>query len=716
MKRLRYILTAAAILLCAVANAASANRMLREFLDRIGGHDASRLIMTRVDPKLDRDGREVFVITSSKGKPMVEGSSILAVTTGINYYLNHYAGINLAWNRLTVNLADYKLPVPERPERHACRADYRYYLNYCTFSYSMSTWTWDRWQKEIDWMALHGINLPLQIVGLEQVWRELLMKDYGYTAAEADKFVAGPCYQAWWGMNNLEGWGGPNPDWWYERQARLGRKICDRERELGMHPVLPGFSGMVPSDFTAKTGIQAADQGGWCGFQRPYILSPASNDFASVARNYYRILHKVMGPSDYYSLDPFHEGGYIEGLDMGQAYAALYQSLVDTNPNARWVIQQWQWGNGRQYAVLNEVPKGRLVILDLFSDAQPRFEKYDGHDAVYCSLPNFGGRTGMIGRFNGVIDGYFDFIEKYPNIKGIGATPEAIEQTPVLYDMLFELPWLDGKPDPAEWMARYTEARYGADSPQAKSAWEKLRNSALDCRTRLQGPQEAIVCARPALEADRVSTWGGTKLFYDPAVVASAARDLLDADLQGQNYTYDLIDVTRQALTDYAQTILAAMKTAHEQGDTQAFNARRDEFLGLILDLDELLNTDESAMLGHWTEMARDIADESPKATDAGRNWLELNNARTLITTWGPRVASENGGLRDYSYREWGGMLRDFYYPRWKKWFDNGMAGDIDWYEWEHQWAMDASKRYSREPAGDARKIARRLLDKYLPR
>ena len=197
------------------------------------------MIMTRVDPKLERDGREVFVVTSSKGKPMVEGSSVLAVTTGINYYLNHYAGINLAWNRLTVNLADHKLPVPEQPERHACRADYRYYLNYCTFSYSMSTWTWDRWQKEIDWMALHGINLPLQIVGLEQVWRELLMKDYGYSAADADKFVAGPCYQAWWGMNNLEGWGGPNPDWWYERQAKLGRKYVSVSASWECTPCFP---------------------------------------------------------------------------------------------------------------------------------------------------------------------------------------------------------------------------------------------------------------------------------------------------------------------------------------------------------------------------------------------------------------------------------------------------------------------------------------------
>ena len=87
-------------------------------------------------------------------------------------------------------------------------------------------------------MALHGINMPLQIVGLEEVWRRVLL-DYGYGGKEISSFVAGPCFQAWWGMNNLQGWGGPNPEWWYERQEKLCRLINGRMRELGMTPVLP---------------------------------------------------------------------------------------------------------------------------------------------------------------------------------------------------------------------------------------------------------------------------------------------------------------------------------------------------------------------------------------------------------------------------------------------------------------------------------------------
>lgn len=44
--------------------------------------------------------------------------------------------------------------------------EYRYYMNVCTFGYSYVWWDWTRWEKEIDWMAMNGINIPLAFVGL----------------------------------------------------------------------------------------------------------------------------------------------------------------------------------------------------------------------------------------------------------------------------------------------------------------------------------------------------------------------------------------------------------------------------------------------------------------------------------------------------------------------------------------------------------------------
>lgn len=687
----------------------------------------------------DSAPKDIFIITSKDDRPCVKGNSVLAITTGINWYLNHYAHINISWSQLKIDdIENYEFPIPEKEEIHVCDADYRYYLNYCTFSYSMSVWTWERWEQEIDWMALHGINMPLQIVGLDVVWMRLLTEHYGYTKDEANEFIAGPCFQAWWGMNNLEGWGGKNPDWWYKRQVSLAKKICNRMRELGMQPVLPGFSGMVPSDFTDKTGISSNSQGLWCGFKRPHILNPNTEDFKVMAERYYKILEEVMGTSTYYSMDPFHEGANTDGIDVPAAYKAIADAMYEANDDIdeKWVIQYWQW-NADQYHVLDYVKKGDLIILDLFSTAHTHFQEYKGHEAVYCMLPNFGGRSGFMGRFNGVIEGYFENKKMHPNIKGVGATPESIGSVPVLYDILFELPWHETKPDAKEWMRNYTISRYGVESTLAQGAWELLRNSALNCETALQGPHEAVTCARPSLNVDRVSSWGGTEIFYDAKDVAEAARKLLEADLEGENYYYDLVDVWRQAMTDKVYYLLKEISSLYQMpelvegmtsnnlistdsitggiSDSLTFIKKRDEFLRLINDIDRLLNTNKHFMLGTWTEMARAIADEVEGTTESDRDWLELNNARTLITTWGDEVNANQGGLRDYSYRQWGGMMKDFYLPRWQYFFNNNMASPPEgWFEMERKWALDKSLRYSDKPQGNTKDVIRSVIEKSL--
>ena len=686
-------------------------------LNRIGGSGTSDRFVTIVDESLSTDGKDVFVITSQDGKPCVKGNCTLAVTTGINWYLNHYAHVNLAWNNLTTDLTAVSLPVPTQEEKHNCSVDYRYYLNYCTFSYSMSVWTWERWQKEIDWMALHGINMPLQIIGLDVVWKNLLTKDYGYSSAEANNFIAGPCFQGWFGMNNLQGWGGPNPDWWYKRQEGLAKKILARERELGMKPVLPGYAGMVPSDFTSKTGIEANSQGEWCGFTRPYILNPNKAAFAEVSKKYYNRLEELMGTSDYYSIDPFHEGANTSGIDVPAAYEKLASALYDNvNENAKWVVQFWQW-SGEQYNILDKVKEGKLIILDLFSEAVPNFGSYKGHESVYCNLPNFGARTGLFGRLNKTLSEFYDYKKKYSGINGVGATPEGIEQVPVLYDALFELPWYASKPDAKKWMSDYTQARYGTENTEAQEAWEKIRNSALNCPTRLQGPHEAVLCARPSLTVGKVSSWGGTDIFYNPQDVVDAAYKMLQAksSLSGQNYSYDLTDFTRQAFTDYGYYLLKGIKDAANSHDDAAYAKRRDAYLQLILDLDELLNTNQSFMLGRWTNLARAIADEESGTTESDKQWLELDNARTLITTWGGRNNSELAGLRDYSYREWGGMLKGFYYERWKAFFNNRDNGATlpDWFDNDYAWAHNTNLSYSDTPVGNTADVANRLFGKY---
>lgn len=50
---------------------------------------------------------------------------------------------------------------------------YRYYQNVCTHSYSFVWWDWARWERELDWMALNGINLALAWSGQEAIWQRV---------------------------------------------------------------------------------------------------------------------------------------------------------------------------------------------------------------------------------------------------------------------------------------------------------------------------------------------------------------------------------------------------------------------------------------------------------------------------------------------------------------------------------------------------------------
>ncbi len=688
---------------------------LTDLLDRIGGDGTSSRIILVVDETLDSDGQETFVITTRDGLPCIKGSTLSATTAGLNWYLNHDAHVNLSWSNLTTDLSQVTLPTPAGEETHTSTASCRYYLNYCTFSYSMAFWTWERWEQEIDWMALHGVNMPLALVGADVVWKNVL-EELGYSASVINAFIAGPGFQAWWLMNNLMGWGGENPDWWYERQDLLCQKILARMRELGMEPVLPGYSGMVPDDVDTKLGWEISDPGTWCGFSRPGFLDPSSDAFVTMSDLYYKHLTNLMGVSDYYSMDPFHEGGNTTGVDLPAAYTAIRDAMNRTNEDAQWVIQSWN--ENPRTECLSNIEKGKLIVLDLFSDGQPKWSGgYQGHDFLYCMLHNFGGRVGMHGRLPTTISGYYEALAAYPDqMKGIGATPEGIETNPILYDALYELPWRSSC-TADEWIEDYVAARYStseADST-ALDAWKLIMNSALACSTSQQGTTEPVICARPSLTVSSVSTWSTSTIYYDREDIISAAAKMLAAStsLSGTNYEYDVVDVVRQAITDRANTLLKLVSSAYTAGNTERYEQLRDLFLDLILDQDRLLSTCPQFMLGRWTGMARAVPDEVSGTSSSDKDWMEWN-ARTLITVWGNKTAAANG-LHDYSNREWGGLLKDFHYERWKLFFDKLDAGSSvsDWFSIEEAWTEDYSTQFTTDVTENSVEVAQELFDKY---
>lgn len=201
MNKLMKKMLAAVACLAAVTGWGRTAPAVDSLLERID-NGLSKKILVEVDTTAKNDKGDWFCIGSKDGKPLVTAGNDLSAAAGVNHYLKYYAGVHLCWGNMHAHIGD-SLPVPTAQECHSCRADLRYYLNYCTHSYSMAFWDWERWQEEIDWMALHGINMPLAITGTETVWRNVLRR-LGYPDDKIGEFVAGPGFQAWWLMNNLE--------------------------------------------------------------------------------------------------------------------------------------------------------------------------------------------------------------------------------------------------------------------------------------------------------------------------------------------------------------------------------------------------------------------------------------------------------------------------------------------------------------------------------
>ena len=693
---------------------------IQGLLERIDKGASRKFVIEQVKSPTD-----FFELDQKGDKVVIRGNNYVSIATGVNWYLKYYAGIQLSWNGMTAQLPAVLPAVPQK-ERHETDLKYRYDFNYCTYSYTMAFWDWDRWEKEIDWMALHGINLPLAVVGADVVWYNVLTK-LGYTKDEINEFIAGPAFQGWWLMNNLEGWGGPNPDSWYKQRETLQKQILKRMREYGIRPVLPGYSGMAPHNAKERLGLNVSDPGLWCGYRRPAFLQPTDPRFNEIADLYYKEMSRLYGKADFYSMDPFHEGGNVAGVDLNAAGQAIWGAMKKANPKAVWVAQAWQ-ANPRQKMIEN-LPAGDLIVLDLFAESRPQWgdpestwyrkEGFGKHDWLYCMLLNYGGNVGLHGKMKHVIDEFYKAKTSSfgKTMKGVGMTMEGSENNPVMFELLCELPWRPARFDKDEWLKNYTVARYGKADKAVQDAWLLLSNTIYNCpaKNTQQGTHESVFCGRPDYDVYQVSSWSEMEPYYKPEDIIRAAGIMLSAADRfkgNNNFEYDLIDIVRQAVAEKGRLVYPIMIDAYKAGEKELFAASSQRFLDLILLQDKLLAARPEFKVGTWIEKARNLG-TTPEEKDL-YEW----NARVQVTTWGNRVAADEGGLRDYAHKEWNGLLRDFYYNRWKVWIDRQKAQlngapvkAIDFYAIEEPWTKQTNP-YSSQAEGDVIEVAKEVYAK----
>jgi alpha-N-acetylglucosaminidase len=520
-------------------------------------------------------------------------------------------------------------------------------------------------------------------------------------------------------MGNLCCFNGPISTPLLQKRAASAQQIIARLRELGITPVLPGFYGIVPAGFGKKfPDAHVVPQGEWAGFTRPDWLDPRDPLFARIASAFYRHQRELFGDSTIYDMEVFQEGGNSGDVPVGDAARAVQGALQAAHPGAKWMMLAWQ-GNPRP-DLLAAADRARLLIIDIDHDRVMRDDRardFQGAPFLFGGLWEFGGRTTLGANVSNITARLQRLGRSNANMAGTGLFTEGMDTNPFAFDLFTEMAWRSAPLDLSAWTNAYAQRRYGAPDPHAAGAWQVLLHSAYDIRidavafnSERDAPQESLFNAQPSLTANRASNWSPEAMRYDAEVFRRALPELLLAAPQLRNSKHDLVDVARQTLANESRILLPQIKAAYDSKDRPLFATRTRRWLELMDLQDELLATDRAFMVGAW------LASVPPWASTP-EELARLNyDARSLLTTWGDRHASDVAHLHDYGNKDWAGLTRDYYRLRWATYFralDEELrtgrpAPAIDWFVLGEAWNR-GTQHYPDQPQGDPYVVATKI-------
>jgi alpha-N-acetylglucosaminidase len=710
-----------------------ASESVKRLIERIlPGHGQEFVIETIPAP----NGQNVFEVEGRNDKIALRGDNALSQAVAFNWYLKHCARISVSWYADDPVNVPKKLPLPKDKVRKATKLKQRFFLNYCTFGYTMPFWHWRDWEQFIDWMALNGVNMPLAQNGNEYIWQKV-WREYGLGDDEIRAFFTGPAHLPWHRMLNIDKWNGPLPQGYIDGQHDLQRQILGRERELGMTPVLCAFAGHVPEALKARHPEYKIERiaTGWGGFGPEYscyFLNPLDPVFKEIQVRFLREQKKEYGTNHYYGTDPFNEitPPSWEPSYLASVSRAIYEGMAHVDPDSVWLQMAWtffndpvHWTESRLSAMIHAVPAGRMELIDYVCENQEIFKStkaFYGAPFIWSYLGNFGGNTHLVGPVKKINQRVTEAMNNVSlvNLAGVGATLEGLNN-PMVYELLLDRVWQGETMDFKAWIRDNARARAGGEDASVEKAWNVLAEKVLvDKANPILGHGVIFQMSNPSLRG--APDWKtNSSIDYQNRDLFRAWELLLmaaPASRARDSYKRDLVEITRQGLGNLGMILREKMAVAYDKKDAAAFKTAAGDFIALGRNIDEILATRSEFMLGKWINDARSWA-----SNDVEKAYYE-KNARTIITIWGG-----NGELLDYANRQWNGLMRDYYLPRWQMLIEATLAElkggksvdraelEKSWREHERKFAGTAADNYAYQPGGDYFALSRALFKKYYP-
>lgn len=690
---------------------AAGEQAAKDIIDRFTGGKVSVSVELSLTP--DSKGCDSYSYASDGSTVTIKASSAVAACRAFyDYAKSKGAGIS-SWSGVR-----FAVPDDLAAKEVTLTSQYRHhqYMNVVTYGYTAAYWDEERWDREIDWMALHGIDMPLMLIGAEQVYREVFY-EMGLTKADVDAWEVGPAHLPWFRMGNLCGnsFDGPLGEEWNAKQEALCKHVLARMRALGMKPICPAFGGFVPKAFASRVKGATTESVGWnwcinSGYGN-YRLSPTSEMFAKVGTAFIQKWEEKYGKCQYYLSDSFNEMAIPSASALPAYGRNIWKSIHDANPDAVWVTQGWtfvyqqgDWGLDKFKALTSEVPDEQFMVLHMSAEYpagdynNKRWENYNGYNGkqwVYTLLPNMGGKTNFVGKVSDYAGGFLTKLygsTKKGNLTGYGMTPEGVENNEIIYELITDAGWVptNGTINLDQWFQQYADCRYGSYSANEKAYHNALRKSVYNYFT--DHPRfgwqvgSNLTGGGSASQNDEFYT-GVETLFSD---VEALRRQCADAPL----LQADLAEAAAFYCGGKIEKVNARINAALNAGQGVVADSLIEKLDRLMLDMDRVLTVHPVYNLAPWEERAQRLADSD---TYKKRNAV---NARRIVTVWfGNHTYDEP--VQDYAARVWAGLVRDYYRPRlmnqWKQQrgqtgFPNGRA------KWEEQWVETAPFLSDYEP------------------
>ena len=582
-----------------------------------------------------------------------------------------------AWAKGTPN-GDLRVVSPFR--RHL-------YMQPCTASYTTAFWDEERWMREIDWMALHGYDLPNAVTAfeaiLERVWRK-----HGLTDEEIDESFAGPAYLAFSRMSCMDGTTISHlPSAWRRRSVPLQHAICKRLRALGMDVMAQGFAGAVPAGLKRVHPDAKVTQLTWCRSYHSCFLYPDDPLFVQVGAEIVREWEKEFGKGEYYLCDSFIEmsrsmpwlkdGDEATRKGLETCGRNIYGAINAANPDAVWALQGWifidapnVWKKDYVDAFLSAVPADKMLFVDNCVDklntrrhmnSQWNWEKYGSYNGrrwAWTSIPDYGGNTLLNGDMPYYANGHLSAIASGNRgaLYAFGTMTEAIEVLDDVFELISEAGWRDHPVDLVDWLECYSLGRWGIGGAEVRQYWQQMLAGVYGEWNGDFGPNQSnFNWQRSPAKANAIS--------HGTAEAVSAMKTMrVLASKVGDDPIFRC---------DFA------VQSAHTAGKVaeQLYASGKPE---LIVRGDRLLEGLDAVLAGHpthdlrnWIAKARSCADGDEKLAD----YYETD-ARRIITVWGPHLDS-------YAARVWSGLVAGYYLPRLRM-AREGKADQLD--AWQNKW------------------------------